>query len=321
LQKASQQGKAIHYLPQYRGCNILKLQGLLGIGPGQIAEQVSVELIKAVVEQRSKKTAEEVTEIEAALETCYKMQTTAMKATQAGLPERHVAGLMEGVVVSSGARLSFPTIFTVHGETLHNHYHGNMMQDGDIVINDSGAEFTLVLGDLTDRGLQQEFNWFADIVKRFDKPVLTVVGNHDGLSKGKDIYREMFGEFNYSFIYRDIKFIAWNNNPYEFNAPDLGWLRDEVESHSRVIVYAHQPPYGGSITDAQEAEWKEIRQSPNMIASIHGHTHKFNYYVEAGTGVPVYTTSRVENTKFGYMEIKADGVVFSECSPECREVN
>lgn len=188
-------------------------------------------------------------------------------------------------------------------------------------INDSGAEFTLVLGDLTDRGLQQEFNWFADIVKRFDKPVLTVVGNHDGLSKGKDIYREMFGEFNYSFIYRDIKFIAWNNNPYEFNAPDLGWLRDEVESHSRVIVYAHQPPYGGSITDAQEAEWKEIRQSPNMIASIHGHTHKFNYYVEAGTGVPVYTTSRVENTKFGYMEIKADGVVFSECSPECREVN
>ncbi len=150
LQKASQQGKAIHYLPQYRGCNILKLQGLLGIGSGQIAEQASVDLIKAVVEQRSKKIAEEVTEIEAALETCYKMQTTAMKATQAGLLERHVAGLMEGVVVSSGARLSFPTIFTVHGETLHNHYHGNMMKDGDIVINDSGAESALHYGgDIT----------------------------------------------------------------------------------------------------------------------------------------------------------------------------
>ena len=150
LQRARQQGRTVHFLPQYRGHNILKLKLLLGLGQNQIEEKASVDLIKAVVEQRSKKTPEEVVEIDSALEICYKMQTTAMKATQPGLLERHVAGLMEGVVVSNGVRLSFPTIFTIHGETLHNHYHGNIMKDGDIIINDSGAESPLhYAGDIT----------------------------------------------------------------------------------------------------------------------------------------------------------------------------
>lgn len=150
LQRARQQGRTLHYLPQYRGDNILKMRWLLGIGHSQINEKASVDLIKAVVQQRSKKTAEEVAEIEAALEICYKMQTMAMKATKPGLLERQVAGLMEGVVVSNGVRLSFPTIFTIHGETLHNHHHGNMMKDGDIIINDSGAESALhYAGDIT----------------------------------------------------------------------------------------------------------------------------------------------------------------------------
>ncbi|MHC4325198.1 MAG: M24 family metallopeptidase, partial [Planctomycetota bacterium] len=33
-----------------------------------------------------------------------------------------------------------PTIFSIHGETLHNHYHGNKMQAGEMAVNDSGAE-------------------------------------------------------------------------------------------------------------------------------------------------------------------------------------
>jgi Xaa-Pro aminopeptidase len=147
---ARAKGRAVHYLPPYRGENVLQLQELLGGTPAEIAGGVSVELIRAVVEQRSIKSEEEITEIEAAVAICHKMQTTAMKASQPGLYEMQVAGLMEGVVLSKGSRLSFPTIFTVHGETLHNHYHGNIMEDGDIIINDSGAESLLhYAGDIT----------------------------------------------------------------------------------------------------------------------------------------------------------------------------
>src|SRR4030042_1120659 len=50
---------------------------------------------------------------------------------------------MEPLVLSRGSALSFPTIFSIHGETLHNHNYDNQMQAGDIAVNDSGAESPL----------------------------------------------------------------------------------------------------------------------------------------------------------------------------------
>ena len=68
------------------------------------------------------------------------MYTLAMRVAKPGMYEREIAGLVEGIVLSAGGRLSFPTILSVHGETLHNHYHTNKMKKGDIFVMDSGAE-------------------------------------------------------------------------------------------------------------------------------------------------------------------------------------
>jgi Xaa-Pro aminopeptidase len=140
LKEAVNKGREIHFQPQYRAENVLKIQKFLGIHPDEIQQHVSVKLIKAVVAQRSIKSEEEILQIESALDIAFKMQTTAMKMAQPGLYERDVAAEMEKIAVSMGGRLSFPTIFTIHGETLHNHYYGNIMSEGDLVVNDSGAE-------------------------------------------------------------------------------------------------------------------------------------------------------------------------------------
>jgi len=140
LKEAVLNKREIHFLPQYRADNIVKIQKLLGIGQDGIQQHVSVKLIKAIVAQRSIKSEGEIYQIESALEIAYQMQTTAMKMTRPGIYEREVAAAMESIAKSMGGRLSFPTIFTIHGETLHNHYYGNMMNEGDLVINDSGAE-------------------------------------------------------------------------------------------------------------------------------------------------------------------------------------
>jgi Xaa-Pro aminopeptidase len=66
-----------------------------------------------------------------------------MKMSGPGVYEREVAAAMEQIVLSHAGRLSFPTIFSIHGETLHNHCHGNLMSTGDIAVNDSGAETQL----------------------------------------------------------------------------------------------------------------------------------------------------------------------------------
>jgi len=143
LKKAVKQGREIHFLPQYRAENILKIQQLLGIHPSAIAAHVSELLIRAIVAQRSIKSGKEVEQIEAALDISYEMQTLAMKMTKPGVYERQIASAMEAVVLSHGSTLSFPTIFSIHGETLHNHNYDNQMQLGDMAVNDSGAESPL----------------------------------------------------------------------------------------------------------------------------------------------------------------------------------
>jgi Xaa-Pro aminopeptidase len=143
LNKASQQGRKIHFLPQYRPENLLKIRQLLSIELAQIPEHVSVPLIKAVVAQRSIKSKLEIEQIEIALDVSHIMQTMAMRMSKPGVFEREVVGAMEGIALSEGMRLAFPTIFSIHGETLHNPYHNNKMKDTDMAVNDSGAESPL----------------------------------------------------------------------------------------------------------------------------------------------------------------------------------
>lgn len=140
IKKAISGNRMIHYLPQYRAENKISMSKLLGINPSAINNYASHELTTAVISQRSIKSNEEVADIEKAVNVSYDMYTTAMKMAKPGMYEREIAGTVEGIVLSAGGRLSFPTILSVHGETLHNHYHHNKMKSGDIFVMDSGAE-------------------------------------------------------------------------------------------------------------------------------------------------------------------------------------
>lgn len=140
IKKAISGNRTIHYLPQYRAENKISLSKLLGINPSALNNYTSLEFTNAVISQRSIKSKEEVEDIEKAVNVSYDMYTLAMSIAKPGMYEREIAGLVEGIVLAAGGRLSFPTILSVHGETLHNHYHKNKMKSGDIFVMDSGAE-------------------------------------------------------------------------------------------------------------------------------------------------------------------------------------
>jgi Xaa-Pro aminopeptidase len=143
IKKARLQGRTIHFLPQYRPENIIKISQLMDIEPAGVQDCVSEPLIRAAVAQRSIKSAEEVEQIEQALEVTSEMQVAAMQHARPGIYEREIAGIMEGIAVSKGVQLAFPTIFSIHGETLHNCCCDNLMQKGNIAVNDSGVESPL----------------------------------------------------------------------------------------------------------------------------------------------------------------------------------
>ena len=133
----------INFLPTYRGDQTLKLADLLGENPYKLKSKYSKKLIEAVVAQRSVKGEEEVAEIEYAMEIAYQMHTTAMRMAKPGVIERDIAGAIEGIAASLGAGLSFPAIVSKNGQTLHNHYHVNVLKEGDLLVCDAGAESLL----------------------------------------------------------------------------------------------------------------------------------------------------------------------------------
>jgi len=150
LRQEKNKNRKIHFLPPYRPENSIKIFNLLDIHPLKINESVSVELIKAVVEQRALKSQEEIDELDRAVSISADMHITAMKMAKPGKTELEITAAVQEVAVKAGGQLAFPIIATVNGETLHNHYHGNTLKSGDMFLLDAGAETSLhYAGDLS----------------------------------------------------------------------------------------------------------------------------------------------------------------------------
>ena len=101
---------------------------------------ILTELIKAVVDLRSVKEPCEIEEITKACNIGYEMHTAAMRNCKPGVKEQYIAGLIEGIAASYGSMVSFPVILSQNGETLHNHDHSQILQEGRMMLTDAGAE-------------------------------------------------------------------------------------------------------------------------------------------------------------------------------------
>lgn len=138
LHDAVKNSQTIHYLPPYRAEHKLKLTEWLGIPAAR--QEGSVPFIRGVVAQRNFKSEEEIAEIERACDVTADMHIAAIKMVRPGMYEYEVAAEIERVAQMNGCQLSFPTIATTHGQTLHNHYHGHKVNPGDLFLIDAGAE-------------------------------------------------------------------------------------------------------------------------------------------------------------------------------------
>lgn len=138
--EALKQKRTIHFLPPYRADIKIQIFDYLGIHPSQQKENASLELIKAIVKMRSVKSAEEIEELQRAAKIGYAMHTTAMKLIKPGVTEKYISGVLDGVAASYGSMVSFPTIFSQHGEILHGAPSMNKLEDGRLVLCDCGGE-------------------------------------------------------------------------------------------------------------------------------------------------------------------------------------
>jgi Xaa-Pro aminopeptidase len=140
IKKAKAQGLAIHYLPPYQASTILQIAELLAMEPGGVVRKASQRLMVEVARQRLIKSEAEILEIEDALRVTDKMHRAAMAAARPGMREYEILSVIEATAVAHNRRQAFTPIITIHGEILHNHSYNGVLKEGQLVVNDSGAE-------------------------------------------------------------------------------------------------------------------------------------------------------------------------------------
>jgi Xaa-Pro aminopeptidase len=150
VSRATSAGRPVRYLPPYRAATTLLLARLLDLAPAAVVDGASEDLIRAVVDQRSYKSEEEVAEIEVAVATSVAMHTAARDMVAPGVTERAIAAEVERIARAAGGQVSFPVIATINGQTLHNHAQHDTLAEGDLFLLDCGAESPRgYAGDLT----------------------------------------------------------------------------------------------------------------------------------------------------------------------------
>ncbi|MBR5256484.1 MAG: aminopeptidase P N-terminal domain-containing protein [Bacteroidales bacterium] len=127
-------GRKVHHVAPSRYFNTIRLTEMLGkVEPSEV-------LTKAVISMRLIKEIEEINAIDAACDLGYKMHSVARDSIRPGIIEQEIVGKMEGVALAEGWGVSFPTILTQHGETLHNHLHDKVIEPGKLMVIDAGVE-------------------------------------------------------------------------------------------------------------------------------------------------------------------------------------
>ena len=138
--KVLAEGRPVHFVKPSRYYNTMKIASLLGCGTDEVAGRFSLALTKAIISMRLVKEDCEIEVIDDACNLGYEMHTMARNSIVPGIIEQEIVGKMDGVTLSKGWGVSFPTILTQHGETLHNHLHDKIIEPGKLMVIDAGAE-------------------------------------------------------------------------------------------------------------------------------------------------------------------------------------
>ena len=220
--------RKIHYLKPYRYRNLLFLSELLNKKPEEVNNDFSLELTKAIINMRLIKSPEELKELEDAGKTGYLMHYIAMQMCHPGIREQDIVGTIEGLAISEGPRVSFPTILSMNGQTLHNHDHSGKLKRGRLMLCDAGAE---------------NHNLYASDFTRTS----AVGGKYS--QKQKDIYNIVLKALNDSIamVRPGITYQSVHRNAYKIlfeGLRDLGLTKGDTEEALNVGAPALFMPHG-----------------------------------------------------------------------------
>lgn len=205
-----------------------------------------------------------------------------------------------------------PIRIAVSGDTQRSYTESALFVNHVNARND--VDFVILNGDISDFGLVAEFEGIYKIYKRLNVPFISVIGNHDLVANGLQVYQRMFGPLNFTFNYAGIKFVCHDSNGREYNfdasTPNLNWLKTNLkldQGITNIVAISHVPPVDADFDPAIATPYQTLfNQTPGLLASIHSHRHDNlkTYYQNGSTGVPFIVTNAIVNRAYTIIEIK-----------------
>ena len=188
---------------------------------------------------------------------------------------KNIAAIM-ALPVTDSTGFTFAFISDTHGwytETI------DMIDD---INGRDDVDFVIHGGDLTDVGTTKEFVWIRDYLSDLDVPYVALLGNHDCLGTGEEVYNAMFGDPDFSFIVGRVKFVCLNTNATEYDyvasVPDLDYMEEQMTADStdfdRTVVCMHARPYSDQFNNnIAKAFELYVNYMPGIMFCVNGHDH------------------------------------------------
>ena len=176
-------------------------------------------------------------------------------------------------------------------------WYSDMIDVIDDINSRDSIDFVIHLGDLTDDGTTREFQWARDKLDKLQKPYVALIGNHDFLGTGDDVFETMFGKLDYSFIAGRVKFICLNTNATEYDylaaVPIFDFLESERVADSsrfdRTVLCMHARPYSDQFNNNVAKAFEHYVQSlPGIMFCVNGHDHSVQETQIFNDGITYY---------------------------------
>jgi len=174
------------------------------------------------------------------------------------------------------------------------------------------VDFVVHVGDLADFGLPKQYLWSNESLLKLNVPYVVVIGNHDLVSNGGDAYQQMFGVYNYSFVYDSVKFVVINTNSLEFDnngkVPDINWLRTQLKpdnTFGKAVVLFHVAPMHDEFDPNLIDDFRDaLSENQNVLFVVHGHMHDYSVTTPYSDSIPYVNVYSTEHKKYNVIRIK-----------------
>lgn len=183
----------------------------------------------------------------------------------------------------------------------------------------SNVDFVIHGGDISDFGLKKEFQWVHKIMKKLTVPYVALIGNHDVIGNGYQVYDKMYGADNFSFIVAGVKFLCLNTNAIEYDyshpVPDFDFITTELkeDSFDRTVAIMHAPPGSEQFNNNVKTIFQQhLNKFPNLLFCAHAHGHSTSVDEPFDDGIIYYQCSCVKKRSYLKFTIYPEGYTYEE---------